>query len=111
MEPPPMTDDEHAALLATYREARDSVAAHLALQGDAERDVVRVLRRLRGVPAGELYDRATGDPIHPDIVAAEAAVAAAVADVAWCRCVTVAAAEAAKGEPLLVVLARNRAAA
>jgi hypothetical protein len=103
-----LTEDEQAALGAAYREARDSIAAHLRVQAEAEVAAGAVRRRLRGLSASELFDRETGDAIHPDLIAAEGAVAAAAADVDWCRAVTVACAEALKGEPLLVVLERNR---
>lgn len=93
------------ALGAQYREAKDSVPAHLRKQHAAEMAVVDWLKAHRGVPADELYDRISGEPLDPELARLEQAVKQAEADVLWCRAVVVACGEQIKGRPLDEVLA------
>lgn len=92
-----------------FRAALAAVPAHLKVQSDAELALSAWLLAHRGVPSDLLYDCASGEPLDPDLARLERAVDGAVADVAWCRAVVVAAGEVVKGEPFGVVAARNEA--
>ena len=104
-----MPEHDIEALGAQYREARDSIGAHRARQAQAEQARGAWVKAHRGVPADKLYDRSTGVPIDPELLALSAAVDRATADVQWCRAVTVAAAEALKGMTLEDAIAQNDA--
>ncbi len=89
------TDHELAG--ADYRDAKASVGPHRRVLADAELARADWLRRHRAVPAGDLYDATTGDPIAPELVALSDAIAAAAADVDWCRALVLACGEVVKG--------------
>lgn len=97
------------ALGAQYRDALNAVGPHRRRLADAELRRLEWLKRHRGVPAQLIYDSQTGDPTDPELVALDAGVAKARADVEWCRAVVVAAGELYKGESFAVVVARNEA--
>lgn len=94
---------------AQFREARDAIGPHRRVQADGELARSAWLKRHRAVPVDVLFSKDTGEPLDPELVALDAAVAAARVDVDWCRAVMLAAGEAFKGEPLEDVLARNAA--
>lgn len=80
---------------AQYRDAKASIGVHRQRQATAE------------IAFAHAFGRARGDRTALAVVDAQAAVDQAVADVEWCKAVTLAAGEAYKGEPLDVVLERN----
>ncbi len=97
-----MTFDQ---LGAQYRTARTSIGEHRRKQAAAEVALTRLLVTNRGMPD------------TPEIAAAREAVGKAVADVEWCKAVTIASGEAFKGvkfgpelyDTVLIAAARNRA--
>lgn len=92
---------------AQFRDAQAGIAACRAIEVQVDMERMSWLARHRGVPADVLYDRTTGDPIHPDLIDLEARMAKAAADTLWCQAVMLACGEAFKGEPLQEVLERN----
>lgn len=92
---------------AQFREAQEAVTLHRKREVDADLERMAWLRRHRGIPSDALYDRKTGDPIHPELAELEDALAKASADTRWCEALVLACGEAFKGEPLGKVLARN----
>lgn len=82
---------------ADYRHAKKAVADHLRRQAALELEQAALLKRLRGVPADELYDRATGAPLDPQLAELEERIAQAEVDVRWCQSLVIACGEAYKG--------------
>lgn len=97
------------ALGAQFREAQAGVVEHRKREVAADLAVMAWERQHRGVPRHLIYDRETGDPTHPELVALETARTKATADLDWCKAVVLAAGEEFKGEPLGKILARNEA--
>jgi hypothetical protein len=92
-----------------YREAKAGVIECRKREVEVDLERMAWLREHRGLPAHVLYDRKTGDPIHPELVKLEDALAKATRDTEWCQAVVLAAGELVKGEPLKKILARNAA--
>jgi hypothetical protein len=91
-----VTDDvDFDALGRQYREAKTSIGAHRVKQARTE------------VAYNETLRRHGGDRSAPAVITAQATVDQAVADVEWCKAVTVAAGEAIKGRSLEDVVAMN----
>lgn len=95
-----MNDTDHGdfdALGSQYREAMASIGVHRRRQAAAE------------VAYAAVFHRHGGDRAAPDVVAALEVLDRAVADVQWCKAVTVAAGEAFKGVSFEDVVANNEA--
>lgn len=101
--------NDRSALARAYQDAKASVVENRRVQAVAELDQARWMKRHRHLPPDVLYDRDTGDPLHPELAALAAAVDKAHRDVKWCRGLVIATAEAFKGEPFEKVAARNAA--
>lgn len=95
------------ALGAQYREAVAALRTHRKAEVAADLAVMTWERAHRGVPSHLLYDRTTGEPTDPELIALTAARAKATADFLWCKAVVVASGEAYKGETFAAVVARN----
>jgi hypothetical protein len=94
-----VSDLDFDALGAQYREAKASVTEHRLKQAQAETAYATRYQRLAS----------SGQPLegNAELDAARAAVEKAVADVEWCKAVTIAAAEEFKGESFETVVERN----
>ena len=96
---------------AQYRAAKRAVEDHVRRWAEASQARQRWLKAHRHVPASELFDPVTGDPLDPELLELLEAEEKEYRDSEWCRGLVIACGEAIKGRPFEELLGQDRAAA